>query len=112
MPIDPQPFDYGELQKGQTRNQVYGLADGTGKSHPDLQNTRGGRTASRRDVSGKGSRKLLIRNAVFAIADNGVEFDLNRDLDNNNEGKYWSEGPRDNRGASRMSPFNPPLPAI
>ena len=104
MPIDPQPFDYGELRKGQAPNQVYGREGGTGKSHTDLQSTRGGRTASRRDVSGKGSRKLLIREVVFVVADNGVEFDLNRDL-GNNEGKYWSETQRNNHKASSMSPF-------
>lgn len=82
MPVDPQPFDYGELQRGQGRNQVYGRAGETGRSHTDLQSTRGGRAASRRDVSGKGSRELSIHKAVFAIADNGVEFDPDRDLDN------------------------------
>ena len=105
MPVDPQPFDYGELQRSQARNQVYGPPGGTGKSHTDLQNTRGGRTASKRDVSGKGSRRLLICEVVFAIVDNGVEFDLNRDLDDNDEGKYWSGPQRDNRGASCMSRF-------
>ena len=57
MPVDPQPFDYGELQNGQAHNQVYNRAGGTRKSRTDLQSTRG-RTASRRDVSGKCSRKL------------------------------------------------------
>ena len=33
-------------------------------------------------MSGKGSRELSIHKAVFAIADNGVEFDPDRDLDN------------------------------
>jgi len=105
MPLDPQPFDYGELQKGQAHNQVYGHAGGTGKSHTDPQSTRSGRTASRRDMSSKCSRKLWIREAIFATADNSVEFDLNHDLDDNDEGKYWSEAQRDSRGASRMYPF-------
>jgi len=110
MPIDPQPFDWGELQKGQvhTHNQVYGPAGGTRKSHTDLQSTsRGGRTASRRDVSGKGSSKLRIREAIFATADNGVEFDLNHDLDDNDEGNHCSGTQPDNRGASRTSHFQP-----
>ena len=106
MPVDPQPFDYGELQKGQAHNQVYSRAGRTGKSRTDLQSTRGGRTASRRDVSGKGSRKLYIPEVAFAIADNGIEVDLNGDLDDDGEGKYWSGAQRDNRGASRMSPFD------
>ena len=67
MPVDPQPFDYGELQKGQAHNQVYNRAAGTGKSRTDLQSTRGGRTASRRDVSGKGSRKLYISEVALLL---------------------------------------------
>ena len=105
MPVDPQPFDYGELQKGQTHNQVYSRAGGTRKSHTDLQSARGGGAASRKDVSGKGSRKLSVRKLVFTVADNGIESNLNRDSDGNDEGRYWSGARRDNRGASRMSPF-------
>jgi len=107
MPIDPQLFDRDELQKGQvhTHNQVYGPAGGTWKSHTDLQSSRGGRTTSRINVSDKGSRKSRIREVIFAIVDNGVGLDLNHDLGDNDEGKYWSEAQRDNRGASRMSPF-------
>ncbi|KAF9644348.1 kinase-like protein [Thelephora ganbajun] len=80
MPTDPHPFDFNELQK----TQAYGHTGGAGKSHVSLKNTLGDRNRSKKDVSGKGSR-----------------LDLNRDLDVNGEGKYWSEGRRDNRGGSR-----------
>ena len=61
--VDPQPFDCGELQEGQAHNQVYGHTGGTGKSHVDLQ----GRPTSRRDVSGKVSRKFSTRQAGSAL---------------------------------------------
>ncbi|KAF9644873.1 kinase-like protein [Thelephora ganbajun] len=83
MPNDPHQFDLDELQKSQA-NQAYGHTGGAGKSHVSLKNTLGDRNRSKKDVSGKGFR-----------------LDLNRDLDDNGEGKYWSEGRRDNRGGSR-----------
>ena len=100
MPIDPQPFDFGELQRGQTHNPVYSYTGGTGKSRTNLP--RGNRTSSRRYVSAKGSRKLSIREVVFGVADDGAEFDLNSDLDGNG---YLPGTQRDIHTPSRMSPF-------
>ena len=61
MPIDSQPFDLSELQQGQARNQVHGYLGGAGQSRTNLQSTLGDRNASRRDVSGKESRELSVR---------------------------------------------------
>ncbi|KAF9642667.1 kinase-like protein [Thelephora ganbajun] len=97
MPTDPHPFDFTELQK----SQVYGHTGGAGKSHVSLKNTLGDRNRSKKDVSGKGSRELSVRELVFTVAETGLGLDLNRDLDDNGEGKYWSEGRRDNHGGSR-----------
>lgn len=83
MPVDPHPFNFDELLKGQV-GQVYGQTGGAGKSHISLKNTLGDRNRSRKDVSGKASR-----------------LDLNHGSDGNDEGKYWSDGQRGNRGASR-----------
>ena len=102
MPTDPQPFDFGELQRGQTHNQVYGYAGGTGKSRTSLLDALGSRNPSRRDVSGKGSRESPIRELVLVVAECVAGLDPNRD---NDEGNYWSGSRRDNRGASRMSLF-------
>ena len=101
-PVGPQPFDTSGVQTGQARNQVYSYSGGAGKSRTSLRDTLGGRNPSRRDVSDKGSRESPTRELVLVAAESVVGFDLNQDDD---EGKYWSGTRRDNRGASRMSPF-------
>lgn len=61
MPIDPQPFDFSELQRGQAHTQVYGYPGGAGRSRTDPQSTLGDGNALRREVcSGKDSRESSV----------------------------------------------------
>ena len=104
--MSPLPFDAGELQRAQSRSKAPGHTSGSGKSHTNPRNTRGGGKSSRRDTSGNGSRKLSVRELVCAAAENGTELDLNRGLDDGDQGKYWADARRDNHRASRMSPLS------
>ena len=63
MPIDLQPSDTSELQRGQVQTQVDGhLLGGAGQSQSNPRGTPGGRSASRKGVrSGKGSRGPPVR---------------------------------------------------
>ena len=56
-------------------------------------------------MTGKGSRESPVREPAFLIAETFVGLDLSQGFDDNDEGRYWSGSRRDNRGASRMSPF-------
>ena len=103
--IEFQQFDTSKPQDGQAHNQVYGHTGGAGTSHSNLRDTLGGRNASKRDMTSKGSHELPVREPVFPIAETFVGLDLSQGLDDNDEGRYWSGLRRDNRGASRMSPF-------
>ena len=55
------------------------------------------------------SAKVLVSHQfvslLFVVAEIAVGLDLNRGLDDNDEGKYWSGARGDSRGASRMSPL-------
>ena len=53
-------------------------------------------------MTDKDSRESPVRELAFPIAETVIGLDLNRDLNDNDEGKYWSGSRRDNRGASRM----------
>ena len=64
---------------------------------------------SRRDVSGKDSRESSDRELAFAVAEIGVELNLDRDLEDNGEGEYRSRVRRDDHKTSGMS-LVPPLP--
>ena len=56
-------------------------------------------------MTGNGSRESPVRELAFPIAKTVIGLDLNRDLGENDEGKYWSASQRNNHGASRMSLF-------
>ena len=56
----------------------------------------------RRDLSLKGSRELTVRELFLAIGDTGVQLDFDRDLGDNDEGKYWSGTRQNSSGASRV----------
>ena len=102
---DPGALDPNELQQSRV-DQFYGHGSGVGRSRSDLQNAFPDRNRSRRNVGGQGSRELVIREPDFAATETCAGHDLTRaDFDDNDEGKYWSEGRRHNRGASRMSVF-------
>ena len=62
MPIDPQPSDLSERQRGQAHTQAGGDPGGAGQSRSSLRSTPGDRSASIRDVrSGKGSHGPPVR---------------------------------------------------
>ncbi|KAF9644868.1 kinase-like protein [Thelephora ganbajun] len=84
--FNPPHFDLSEPQKDQSRDRVYGNEGGAGKSRTDSPATLGGRNVSRRNVSGKGSQS-----------------DLNRDSDDNNNGKHLSAVRQKNLGHSRST---------
>ena len=62
MPIDLQPSDTSELQRGRVHTQVDGHLGGVGQSQSNPQSTPSDRSASRRGVGGgKASRGPLVR---------------------------------------------------
>ena len=100
--VDPGTSDPDELLQSRV-DQFYGHGSEAGRSRSDLQNTFPNRNRSKRGVSGQGSRELSVRELVFAAAKPCVGHDLTRTHeDDDDEGRYWSEGRRENRGASRM----------
>ena len=104
---DPEAYDLNELQQSRV-DQFYDHGSGAGQSRPDLQRTPSSRNRSRRHVGGQGFRESFISELSFAAADTCVGHDLTiPDLDDNDEGRYWAEGRRHNRGASRMFFFSP-----
>ena len=96
---DP-PLDFSGSQRGQARDQVYGHTGGAPKSRISLQ----GGNASRKDASGEDSRESSDRELAFAVAEIGVELNLDRDSENSDEAKHRSRVRRDDRRASRMLP--------
>ena len=100
MPTDHGQFNPSEPQTSPARNKVYDHAGGAGESCTDLQNTLGGRKASKRDARGKGSRELSAHQPTPPVADTGVGIDLNHDLEEN-EGEYWRGGRQKSHGTSR-----------
>jgi len=98
MPIDPGPFDPIGPQNG----QVYGYAGAPGMSRT---NTLGDRNRPRKDMRGKGSRELSVRGLIFTAAETRVGPDPSYDVDNDDEGRYWAGGRRDDRGTSRALLF-------
>lgn len=97
----PVSHEYGGTQRSQGE-QVYSHMGGAGGSRAELQNPLGDRNKSRQNVSDNGSCELSVRALMFALAQTGTGLDPN--YGDSGEGNYWSEGRRDNRGASRM-PF-------
>ena len=103
-PVLPNPdvYDPNELQQGRV-DPFYGQTSGAGKSRTDLQRTLSSRNNSRRNVGGQGSRELSIRELIFTAAKTcGGHYLTRISADEDEEGRYWSEGRRENRGASRM----------
>jgi hypothetical protein len=104
LPEDPHQHENDRQCKGQP-GQVYGHTGGVGKSRTELQNNPGDRNRSRRDVSGQDSRELFICELVLDVTETNAGLDLNRDLKEDGEGKYWYNRQRGGRGASRVSLF-------
>ena len=90
----------GHLPNNPSRDQLAHY----NQSRTNVQGTHGDRNASKRDVSGRGSRGSTASGLVSAITDTGVELDLLDDLDDNDEGRYQTGDRRHNRGATRMFP--------
>ena len=103
MPVGHQPLDFDKPQKSQAHSRAYRHTGGAGTSRTNLPNTIGGRKTSRREVGSNSSHELLIHWPVFVITDTNIGLDLTLDVEDNDEGKYWSGERRDNHGASYVT---------
>ena len=85
---------------GTQADKTHARTDGAGMSPTDLRNTLGRGNQSKKDLSGKGSRELFVRDLSSQVAEIEVGLDPSHGLDDDTEGRYWSR--KNTRVASRM----------
>ena len=103
-PVLPRHGAYNPNELQQSRvDQFDGLGSGTRESPSDLQKALSSRNRSRTNVGGQGSRESFVHGLVFTAPKTYLGNDpIRTDFDDNDQGRYWSERRRHNRGASRV----------